>query len=441
MLELVQNTIARYHMLMPAQRVLIALSGGMDSVALLFVLKELGYEVCACHFEHGLRGPSSLEDMRFVQRLCQREKVELYFEQGDVPAYMRQMGLSCEAAARALRYDFFTRAMARLKAERCATAHHLDDQAETLLMRLARGALDGLNGIPYVNGPFIRPLRDVTRAQIERYVQEKSLPFAQDATNWDPAIARNRVRLEVLPALQAVNSAAVRNLAQSIACLMQDAACLERMAQETPIRPGLEIQRVAELDEPIRRRVIYRFLKDAGARQPGRKQLALVSAFLGARNGERLDLEGVGLIRDGRYIRKVKDIAPMEPRMLTIGGMTRFGDGILKVSVEAAPVNPVTSPDEQYLDADKLNGPLWVRQRRAGDRVAVFGGNGEKKLKELFNDHDVAADLRDGFPVIEDGNNILWVAGLCASRLAAVDARTQKTYHLQYIMDQMEGKS
>lgn len=184
---------ARYHMLPPGSRVLCAVSGGADSMCLLHLLWSgrggLGIEVAAAHYEHGLRGEESQRDAEFVERFCREREIACLVEHGDAADYGRKKHLGIEEAARELRYDFLRRAAAELNCDKIATAHNADDNAETIIFNLCRGGGLGLGGIPPVRGNIIRPLLGCTRAEIEEYLRENSIPHVEDSSNESDATA------------------------------------------------------------------------------------------------------------------------------------------------------------------------------------------------------------------------------------------------------------
>jgi tRNA(Ile)-lysidine synthase len=195
-------------MLKPGSFVLCAVSGGADSMCLLDILRELsakrGFRLAVLHFNHKLRGKNADADEDFVRNYCERENIEAVFGTNDVAGYAKAEGIGTEEAAWALRYRFFEETARRLGADNVATAHNADDNAETVLMNLSRGSgLKGLCGIPPVRGIYIRPLLALSRAEIEDYLRARGLPHIVDETNFDPAFTRNRLRMNVIPELQA----------------------------------------------------------------------------------------------------------------------------------------------------------------------------------------------------------------------------------------------
>ncbi|MBE7003174.1 MAG: tRNA lysidine(34) synthetase TilS [Ruminococcaceae bacterium] len=229
-LDAAEELVRRFDMLPPGTLVLTAVSGGVDSISLLHWLHAHGVRVAAGHLHHGLRGEAADGDEAFVRDFCARLDVPFLVEHADVGALARELGVSTEEAGRKARYDFLARAARELGADRIATAHHADDNAETLLFQLLRGARSGLGGIAPVRGSFIRPFLGVTRAQIEAYAAENGLGHRLDAMNLDDAYARNYIRHEIMPRLRTVNAAAAEHMALAAQTLRTESEYLDEIA-------------------------------------------------------------------------------------------------------------------------------------------------------------------------------------------------------------------
>ena len=212
--------------------ILCAVSGGADSVYLLCRLREMGYPVAAGHYNHGLRGAEADRDEDFVRKLCRRLDVAFISEKGDTAAYAAEHGLGLEEAGRQLRYAFLERTADRIGAAAIATAHTAGDNAETILLHLARGAgLKGLGGIPPRRGRIVRPMLGLTRREVEAWLRERGIGYVEDSTNASGDFARNRVRRDAVPALESVNPAFLRAAGQTAVLLREDEAFLEDMAR------------------------------------------------------------------------------------------------------------------------------------------------------------------------------------------------------------------
>jgi tRNA(Ile)-lysidine synthase len=441
---IVKETIRKHGMIRPGQEVAVALSGGVDSVVLLHLLKELGYGVFALHFEHGIRSETSVRDMEFVKALCEREGVFCEIGRGDVPAFAREKGISLEVAARELRYGFFKSAMEKNGLEKCATAHHLDDQAETVIMRLARGAADGLEGIPYVNGYFVRPLRDAPKRLILEYAKENGLAYVEDETNADTDIERNMVRHLVMPRLFEINPAAAENISRSAAFAADALSFTREIALKAldKMDGGLDISALKALPETVQRSAVALFLEEMGAGEFSHRNVAAVMAL--ERTGMRADIKGLSLINDAGVIREAEkqgvqfcmEVGAFPEKRGKIRRITLPG-GFISVERSDAPKDAKTPPNIQFFDMDKLARfpGLCIRSRKDGDRISPIGSGG-KKLKELLIDRKIPSDRRGKIPLVASGNEVLWAVGVAASSKIALDENTKRVLLFKYIENQ-----
>ena len=244
--------------------VLCAVSGGADSVCLLDLVRRLGNVTVLCaHFDHGIRGAESARDAAFVEALCKEWGVPFFPGRGDVPAYAAANGLSIETAAREVRYAFLERTAKEHGADVIATAHNLNDNAETILFRMARGTgLRGLTGIPARRGSIVRPLLQTPRREIEEYLPARGIPHVEDSPPAATDAARNRIRLDVLPRLESIHPGAVAGIARMSETLAEDEAFLASLAEEKlalwgEAIPGAEL---CALPRPVARRALARWL-------------------------------------------------------------------------------------------------------------------------------------------------------------------------------------
>ena len=258
MKQLVRHTIRQYHMLPDGARVLCGLSGGADSVSLVLCLQELGYQVCACHLNHGMRGTQADADEAFCRDFCEKHNIPFVSERCDVFAEAEKRKLSAETAAREMRYDFFARCAERMQVPYLATAHTADDNLETMLFHLIRGTGSaGLAGIPPVRGSIVRPLIAVERRQIERFLIERGQNWCTDATNLDDSCTRNKIRHHVIPALRDIEPCAARHALEAAQLVRQDNAYLDAQARE-------ETLPLARMPEALKARRVRSMLEQTG---------------------------------------------------------------------------------------------------------------------------------------------------------------------------------
>jgi tRNA(Ile)-lysidine synthase len=415
--------------------VLAAVSGGADSVALALVLARLapehGFALAAiAHLHHGLRGAEADEDQRLVETLAARLGVPCITAREDVAARAAESGESIETAARRARYGFLEAAAAEARADRIATGHTADDQAETVVMRLMRGAgLHGLSAIRPLNGRVIRPLIDARRSAIEAFLRESGERWREDASNADIALARNRVRHEALPALKAIaGDGVVDALARTASLIQDDADELDRRAIEmsaAAVLPdgALDMAVLAAASPALARRVIRTALEQAAdGRFLSLEHVEAVRSLMKQGAARAVQLPGIVASRDGGKIRIEPAAADRRPPVpfetsLPVPGSAGVPDTLLVLSAE---VGTVTAPQLTALRAraDAVavqgveSGRLTVRSRRPGDALRPLGAPGRRKLQDVFVDRKIGREERDRVPlVVDDRGRIIWVVG------------------------------
>ena len=441
MQEKVELTIRRYDLIRPGQTVLAGVSGGPDSVALLTVLLRLsgpmGFALCAAHLNHGIRGESADRDEAFVRELCEFYGVPFLAEKADVPRLAKESGQTLETAGRNLRYDFLERARRQFRADCIAVAHHMDDQAESVLLHLSRGSgLSGLGGMQPKRGRLIRPFLHLRRQEIEDYLAAAEIAYCVDATNLETGGTRNRLRLHVMPYLaEHINPAIVPTLCSMAELLRRDEAYLALQAEEALEKArrsgGYDRRELAALPAPILTRALRIALRHAGAAADiERVHVEQVVEFLTARTGARLALPHVeAWISYDLICFGVTEAAPEFCIPLNRSGFTHTPLG----SFEAALVegNAFTrEPDVAYMDYNKLPEQLFVRTRKKGDRFYPLGAPGMRKLKDYFIDRKVPREQRV-LPLIA-AEEILFIPGFGISERVRVEESTKKMLRLKY---------
>ena len=418
MLNKLLEFIRRYGLISPGDRVICAVSGGADSVALLFAMyllrERLDITLEAAHFNHRLRGEESDADEAFVKELCGRYDIPLHLGSGRI--LPGKKGL--EAAAREARYAFL-----RSLPGKIATAHTADDNVETVLLHLVRGTgLKGLGGISPMNGNVIRPMLTVTRREVEAFLSEYALPHREDSTNATDLFLRNRIRRNVMPLLLQENPSLAENLSDMALGLREDEDYLSQMARET--LPGVAALR--EMHPALRARALERFLKENGVPEPEKRHIALLEQLVFSdKPSARADLPG-GITVARRYdtLEVLGEAQPLSERVLE-GSLELPELGLRVVCAEADTI--VNTPDTFTVVPA---GKIVVRSRLPGDRIRLSGGT--KSLKKLFIDRKIPASERLRIPIIADEAGVLgvWSIGADQNRipkaLPAVTIRFEK---------------
>ena len=410
----------RLDMLPRGSGVLCAVSGGADSMCLLHLLwskrEELGVRVCAAHFEHGMRGEESLRDCAFVEDFCRERGIPCLTEHGDVGAYAAQKRLGLEEAARELRYAFLERAADALGCERIATAHTADDNAETLLLHLARGSgAKGLGGIPPVRGRIVRPLLQATRAEVEAYLAANGLSYVEDSSNASDDFSRNLLRHRAIPVLRELNPAFAEAASRTAALLREDEDCLQGMAEEFlgQAYDGRSLSAAALA--ALHPAVASRALRALCPQSLERKHVAAALAFAAGEGLGRLDLPGLRLRREQGRLYFVPDEAEaLPPRAIRPGTVTELPELGLRVRAEEGVFSgeEINNSFKIYcLKYEMICGDIVCTSRRPGDRLAPAGRGVTKSLKSLFLEAGMTQSERDRTPVFRDGEGVLAVCG------------------------------
>lgn len=439
----------------PGDRVLAAVSGGQDSVALLALLSVLApshfLKLDAVHVNHGMRGEESEEDARFVARICEQLAVPFHQERINVGELVA--GRSLQEVAREARYAAFERVGTALEVDRIALGHTLDDQAETLIMWMLRGSgTRGLAGIPVSRKPwFIRPLLAVSRMELRAYLQDQGLAFRDDSSNAKLRYLRNRVRQNVMPALKQVNPSLVEVLARQAEILGEEDRCLEAWTAEKLARlvqvsgKDLLVDRAGLLALPLamQRRAVRALLRRITGSVKGpsfRAVEGILDRVLRARSGSALTLSGVHVEREydrlrfsSGKIQKSEASWVRLPMKVPSGVDWRLTGQVIEchlVSGRDWAVLPRgrESPARVALDADRFSlDHLVVRTRLPGDAFQPYGlGGRRKKLQDFFTDLKLSRQNRGRVPLLVAPEGILWVGGYRVDhRFAATPASSQ----------------
>jgi len=396
MLNKLVSFIREQKMLSPGDRVICAVSGGADSVALLFALyllkEKLDITLEAAHFNHHLRGLESDRDEAFVRQLCDRYDIVLHVGGGEIVSGKKGL----EAAARDARYAFL-----RSLSGKVATAHTADDNAETVLMHLIRGTgLKGLGGIAPIHGTVIRPMLKATRQDVESFLEEWCLSHIEDSSNETDAFLRNRIRHHVMPLLIRENPKIAENLSQMALRLRLDEEILSSEAEYQILPP---VENLKNMPPAVRSRVLERFLKESGVSEPEDAHITLAESLLysGKPSARASFPGGVTIAREYDRLVCLARRAELEETVLPCPGEVIL-DG-LRVTCEPA-CEQLSTPDAFTVCPV---GEIRLRSRKSGDAIRLSGGT--KSLKKLFIDRKIPAAKRQQIPVVFDDGGVLGV--------------------------------
>lgn len=418
----------QWHMLPPAGGiVLCAVSGGRDSMCLLHYLHSVapacGFTVAAGHLNHGMR-PEADSDEAFVRRFCEERDIPFYTEKDAVYERAKEWKLSVEETGRRLRYAFLTRTAEAVGATFVATAHHMNDNAETVLLNLLRGSgSEGLGGIPPVRGLFIRPLLETSRREIEHYCAEHGIGYVEDSTNFDTHYARARLRHELWPQLEQINPNLTQTLSRTAALLRTESSYLDELAAQRLPQNGtsLSLESLRKEPEALRRRMVRLMLERL---HTGKKDVSAA------------------------HIMEICMLAEKERGMLTLpdGARVTVGDGVMVFSVEES------GPEELFL-VEGINhwgdftvvadGPcegLSVRTWQRSDRLAVK--NGYRSLKRIFSDAGITPAERGRIPVLCHNGMVVGAylgEQMCVFPLSVGGTIVTITMKRKYIEEEMDN--
>ena len=434
--------IEKYRMIEAGSQAVAGVSGGADSVCLLFLLmeyqKRVSFSLRAVHVNHHVRGEEAVRDQEFTRRLCESLGVPLDLYDYDVPRMAETDHLSCEEAGREARRRAFYRTACRWERPdqvRIALAHHENDQAETVLHNLVRGAgLAGLAGIRPVHrtgsGMYIRPLLCISREETENYLIQRGIPWVTDSTNEEEVYTRNKIRREILPALMQINSGAVKNIAAAAGRVLEAEDYLSELTKK-----AVEKYTAKEGSVWILSRDLFE--------EPMLLQKRVVKNVLEAAAGKKKDLssahmEAVLELAKGRTGASASLIYGLRAQQvygdihITRGEQEK--KDLLELEFRVFPYENQQIPEKTYtkwFDYDKIKNGLAVRRRLPGDYLMISRDGGTKKLKDYFIDCKVPRRERDNVTLLADGSHVLWAVGYRISEYYKVTSQTKKVIKVQ----------
>lgn len=454
MIDIVRINIIDNNLIKENDNIVVGVSGGADSMALLNVLmeikKEINFNIFVAHVNHGVRGEDALADQLFVERKAREMNVPYYFKNVDMEKHAREKKITAEEAGRELRYGFFRDILKQQGGGKIAVAHNKNDQAETLLLRIMRGTgIDGLKGMEFIAGDIIRPILNIAREDIENYINENSVETVLDKTNLMTIYNRNKVRLELIPyIIDNFNPNIINTLWRLSSIADVDSGFLNALAEEkynlivksetkhSIILDGTIFNRE---DRSIKIRVvrlmIYKLVESLQGISEQNVQ-SIVDLFERMETGKQLNLPA-GIIGRVSYNDLIIHNSIAEKQNDFYYKLT-FGENIfpdLGISIRISVQEKLIIPNDKNVkcfDSELIKGNLYIRNRKNGDKFNPFGMKGTKKVKDYFIDEKIPKDLRDEIPLLMDDENIIWIIGFATSEAYRITENTKNILIVDY---------
>ena len=449
--------IKKYNLIENGDNVVIGLSGGPDSMALLYVLLdivEIDFNIYIAHVNHGVRGDDALADEIFVKNLAKKLNLPYYSTRVNMEQYAKDKGISSEEAGRELRYGFFRKILAELGGGKIAVAHNKNDQAETLLMRLLRGTgIDGLRGMDFISDDIIRPILNIERSEIEKFLKDRNIETRLDKTNLEPIYNRNKIRLELIPYIEEnFNPNIIDTLWRTSRIATIDSDFLEeytKKAYDKIVKKKgkhsiiLNRELFLKEEQSIQQRIIRNTIININGSIQGISEKHVVNIldlFREGDTGKSIDIID-NLVAKTSYneiiIEKKEDFNPKDYLYeILIEDTTYIEDLGLEITTELTTVDKVNFNNidrfTKYFDYNKIDGKLYIRNRKPGDRFVPYGMKGSKKIKDYFIDEKIPKDERNKIPILIDNKNIIWIMGLRISDLYKITKCTEKVLKISY---------
>lgn len=445
------STIKKYNLIEKGDKIVLGLSGGPDSVCLLHILNRLkevlDIEVYAAHLNHQIRGMEAQKDALYVSQLCESLGITFFVKSINVPQYCKENKLSLEEGARKLRYEMFFEIKEKLNANKIAIAHNMNDQAETVLMRMMRGTgLQGLKGIDYIRDEvIIRPILDIERSEIEAYCEKYELNPRIDATNLESIYTRNKIRLELIPYMKEnFNSNVTESIVRMSNSLKSDNDFIEEEAfkkfKEVAFIDGdnleIKLDKYIKLHKSLKTRIIRHSIKYVLGDTNFIDQKH-IEEIIELESQNKIDKKIVlprGLFvyrQKNKLLFTTKEIVFEEiefSHKVPKNGMVKISEANMIIETETMSINRYKSlkkdKSSKWFDCNKIEGGIIVRSRKPGDKIKLSMGS--KKLKELFIDLKIPKEERDKIPVVQDDNGILCVGNFRNSEAYKIDETTKE---------------
>ena len=450
--ELIKNNIINKKLIVDGDNILIALSGGPDSVFLFHNLRKLkdiiSFNLYASHINHMYRGKDAMHDEEFVRDLCQKYGVRLFVKRKNAAEYAKELKVTEEEAGRVLRYGFFNENLSQIGGGKIALAHNLNDQAETVLQRLIRGTgIDGLSAMSFQKGNLIRPMLNVSRDEIMAYLHENNYQYCIDITNSQDIYGRNKIRLNLIPYLEKNFSPNIQaTLSRMAEAMERDKKIIEKyidikfkelLKDRSGSKLVLDLNLLRALDVGERGRIIRRGIEELKGNTVNVEMKHIdnaISLMDAGKTGKKIDLTGgftIEISYDNFIINKRLDKVPEFEYNIALNEITHIKEvnkTLLARVFEAGTETWEDTEDKDSfcVDFDLVKGSLTVRNRRPGDSITPCGMEGSKKVKDVFIDLKIPKEERDSRLIVADDENIIWLEGYRINDKYKINESTKK---------------
>lgn len=430
-IDIVRNTIKENSLIKNGDKVLCALSGGSDSVAMVDILSklsdEMGFEIFLAHVNHNIREEAK-NDEEFVREYSEKLGVKCFIKNADVLAYAKEKGISTELAGREIRYAFFDEITKKYNIDKIATAHNKNDSAESILLHIIRGCgIDGLSGIPVIRDDnIIRPVINLSKEEIVKYCKENNLMYVEDKTNFKTDYTRNKIRLKIIPQIEnEINENFINTLVNNSKIYRQTSDFLDnytkKVYDECCSDKGLEICKISkEADIVVKTAVQMYFVEYKGKNEklPLSNVEKIVELIRRNQTSKTLNLPGgdSAKIEYGRlFFEKTQKEKKDFKYTLEIGKKLYIEEAGVEILVESEDEVGKNSKDKIYFYLDDCDN-LYVRNRKAGDVFEPVKMDGKKRISDLFCDMKIPSAKRDKIPLLLKNDDIIWVCRIRADR-------------------------
>ena len=452
MYEKVKQYIEEQHMIEEKDKVITGVSGGADSICLLFILiklmKELGGAIHVVHVHHGIRGEEADQDEVYVRKLCEQKKIPLTVFRENIPVYAQIHGLTEEEAGREVRRNAFEKVLKEQGGTKIALAHHMNDNVETMLWNLCRGtSLKGLGAIAPVSGVWIRPLLCVKRREIESYLEKWGISYCTDATNMQNTYTRNRIRNEVIPYLEKnINEQAVLHMAETAEQMRILGDYVRREAvhlktkctyRDTWGRLILAQKSFQDTDQVLRSYVLHEILCEAAGyrKNIGAVHVRMMEELLKKQVGRKAALPyGITAVRcyEGICFEREKEAGK------AAFSEGKFGFRILerRDAPKAFPKNPYT----KWFDYDIIKNTVKIRHRKPGDYLTIDKNGNTQKLKQYFINEKIPRETREKIWLLADGSHVIWIVGYRQNQIYQVTEKTTRILEIEFYGGENDGR-